>query len=95
MVVIISSNVWDKIDEYATALTSYPITSERAHEKVDDMIKFLQSLGNSIVTPPICMYKDLLQQFDNSGKPLNKNLKRVNYQDASRFPWSSACLYDE
>ena len=95
MVVIISNSVWDKIDEYARALTRYPITNKRAHEKVDHMIKFLMSLGNSVVSPPICMYKDLLQQFDSSGNPLNKNLKRVNYEDASKYQWAFACLFDE
>lgn len=29
MVVIISNSVWDKIDEYARALTRYPITNKR------------------------------------------------------------------
>ena len=50
MVVIISNSVWDKIDEYARALTRYPITNKRAYEKVDHMIKFLVSLGNSVVS---------------------------------------------
>ena len=95
MVVIISNSVWDKIDEYARALTRYPITNKRAHEKVDDMINFLMLLGDSVVSPPICMYKDLLQQFDSRGNPLNKNLKRVNYEDASKYQWAFACLFDE
>lgn len=95
MVVIISNDVWDRIEVYANALTRYPITSKRAHEKVDDMINFLELLGNSVVSPPICMYKDLLQQFDSCGNPLNKNLKRVNYEDASKFQWAFACLYDD
>ena len=94
MVVIISNSVWDKIDEYARALTRYPITNKRAYEKVDHMIKFLVSLGNSVVSPPICMYKDLLQQFDSSGNPIYKDLKRVNYEDASKYQWAFACLFD-
>ena len=27
--------------------------------------------------------------------PLNKNLKRVNYEDASKYQWAFACLFDE
>ena len=94
MVVIISVDVLDSISEYASALTHYPITTARAHKKVDLLIDALNSLGTSISTPPLCMNKDLMQTFDGKGNPLNKNLKRYNYQDESGFQWAFACLYD-
>lgn len=94
MVVIISVDVMDSINEYADALTYYPITTARAHKKVDALINALQLLGTSISTPPLCMNKDLMQTFDGNGNPLNKNLKRYNYQDESGFQWAFACLYD-
>ncbi len=94
MVVIISTDVLNIIDEYADALTQYPISVTRAHEKVDSMINALIELGTSVLTPPVCMYKDLLQTFDKRVNPLNKNLKRFNYKDKSEFQWAFACLYD-
>ena len=94
MVVIISNDVWSTIDEYADALTRYPISSSRAHEKVDNLIAALEDLGDSIASPPICMWKDLLQSFDNKGTPIDKNLKRFNYKDESEFQWAFACHYD-
>jgi hypothetical protein len=95
MVVIISNNVLETIGEYAEALTKYPISTSRARQKVDRLISALYSLGSSIMTPPICMYKDLLQTFDKQGNPINKNLKRFNYKDKSNFQWAFACLYDD
>ena len=94
MVVIISTDVLDSIDKYADALTMYPITRRRAHEKVDNMVNALIKLGNSPVTPQICMHKDLLQTFDSNGNPMNTNLKRFNYKDESQYQWAFACLYD-
>ncbi len=94
MVVIISNNVLVTIGEYTESLTKYPISSTRARQKVDKLILALKSLGSSIMTPPICRYKDLLQTFDKQGNPINKNLKRFNYKDESNFQWAFACLYD-
>ena len=41
------------------------------------------------------MYKNLFQQFESSGNPIYKDLKRVNYEDASKYQWAFACLFDE
>lgn len=95
MVVIISNDVLNKINDYATALTMYPITAARITEKIDDMVSALNKLGVSIARPPICMFKDLGQVFDASGKPINQNLKRFNYKDKSGFQWAFGCLYDD
>lgn len=94
MVVVISVDVQNAIDDYANALTKYPISTSRAHQKVDHLIESLQALGTAISTPSVCMNKDLLQSFDSNGKPMNKNLKRFNYKDESGFQWAFACLYD-
>ena len=94
MDVIISIDVRRTIEEYANALMYYPITRNRARQKVDNLTAALEALGTSVVTPGICMSKDLLQTFDANGKPKNKNLRRFNYKDKSGFGWSFACLYD-
>ena len=94
MDVIISIDVRRTIEEYANALMYYPITRNRARQKVDNLTAALEALGTSVVTPGICMSKDLLQTFDASGKPRNKNIRRFNYKDKSGFGWSFACLYD-
>ena len=95
MVVIISSNVFSKIDEYIEALTMYPISKSRAHQKIDKMLNSLINLGNSILTPQICLSKDLGQVCTSDGQPIYKNLKRFNYKDESGFQWSFACLYND
>ncbi len=59
MAVIISSDVLDRIDDYAVALSRYPIPMERAHEKVDKLIATLNRLDTSLSIPPICVHKDL------------------------------------
>ncbi len=94
MVVIISTEVDEAIDDYANALAQYPISDERACQKVDNLTAALEALGSSIVTPAICTSKDLLQTFDAAGNPLNKNLRRFNYRDQSGFAWSFACVYN-
>jgi len=95
MAVIISSDVLDRIDDYAVALSRYPIPMERAHEKVDKLIATLNRLDTSLSIPPICVHKDLGQILDASGKPINKNLRRFNYADESGFQWAFACLFLE
>ena len=94
MVVIVSADVRNSISEYTNALTKYPITIERARQKIGNMKSALQALGTAISTPSVCMNKDLLQSFDSNGNPMNKNLKRFNYKDESGFQWAFACLYD-
>ena len=59
------------------------------------MVNTLNNLGSSILTPPICMNKDLGQAFSSEGKPIYKNLKRFNYKDESGFQWAFACLFNE
>ena len=89
-----SADVRNSISEYTNALTKYPITIERARQKIGNMKSALQALGTAISTPSVCMNKDLLQSFDSNGNPMNKNLKRFNYKDESGFQWAFACLYD-
>lgn len=95
MVVIISTDVLAAIGQYAAALTYYPISSNRAHTKVDNMFRALYALGDSCSVPSVCMHKDLGQEFGSDGKPEFMNLRRFNYKDESRFQWAFACLYDE
>lgn len=58
------------------------------------MVNALANLGNSIVFPPICRFKDLGQTFDEKGNPKNKNLRHFKYKDKSKFQWSFACYYN-
>lgn len=67
MVVIFSKQVIGKINEYIKALTSYPISQERMVEKVNNLQKYLLSLGDSVRTPAICKYKDLGQTINAFG----------------------------
>lgn len=94
MVVIFSKQVIDKINEYIKALTAYPISQDRMIEKVNNLQKFLLSLGESVSTPVICKYKDLGQTMNTARQPLNKNLRQVNYKDESGFQWTFACHYN-
>ena len=48
MVVIFSKQVIDKINEYIKALTAYPISQDRMIEKVNNLRKFLFSLGKQL-----------------------------------------------
>ena len=94
MVVIFSKEVIEKINEYITALTTYPISQNRMITKVDNLQNFLFSLGTSIKMPSICRYKDLGLVFNHLNEPLNENLRQVNYKDESGFQWSFGCLYN-
>ena len=94
IVIIFSKEVIEKINEYITALTTYPISQNRMITKVDNLQNFLFSLGTSIKMPSICRYKDLGQVFTSDEKPIHKNLKRFNYKDESGFQWSFGCLYN-
>ena len=94
MVVIFSKQVIGKINEYIKALTSYPISQERMVEKVNNLQKYLLSLGDSVRTPAICKYKDLGQTINAFGQPLNTNLRQVNYKDESGFQWTFSCHYN-
>ena len=95
MEVLFSKQVLNKIDEYAISLTKYPISVNRINEKIEKLRNTLLSLGASMSTPPICMYKDLGQSFTSDGQPIYKNLKRFNYKDDSGFQWAFACLYND
>lgn len=90
--VIFSQDVTRKIEEYANALASYPISSQRAINKVENLRRTLLSLDSFVRRLPICMYKDLGQRFNN--KPFFSNLKRYNYKDKSGFQWAFACHCD-
>ena len=94
MVVIFSKQVIDKINEYIKALTAYPISQDRMIEKVNNLRKFLFSLGETVRVPAICKYKDLGQTINVSGQPVNRNLRQVNYKDESGFQWTFACHYN-
>ena len=94
MEIIFSKQVLFKIDEYALALTIYPISTQRIIEKVENLKKSLLSLDTFMYQPSICMSKDLGQEFTSDGNPIYKNLRRFNYKDESGFQWSFACLYN-
>lgn len=94
MEIVFSNQVQDKIDEYASSLTEYPISEERICEKVEMLKTALLSLGSSISTPHLCNKKDLGQILSSNGEPLNKNLKRKNYGDKSQYQWAFSCHYD-
>ena len=94
MEVIFSDTVKKSLEDYRDVLKNYPISNERAHEKWKRMVESLRSLGDLIASPPICMYKDLGQTFDENGNPTNKNLKRYDYKDESGFQWAFACNYN-
>ena len=94
MEVAFSNQVLGRLDEYAESLTRYPISESRIDEKVDKLKQFLQAVGMSLSSPPICQYKDLGQVFAADRSVLNKNLKRINYKDESDFQWAFACHYN-
>ena len=95
MDVVISDEVLTKINEYSEALTRYPISEQRAKEKVANLKSAIAALGNLPMMPPVCMYRDLLQTFRRNGKPRCKELRRYNYTDESGFPWAFSCLYNK
>lgn len=95
MEVIITTNVKKAIQNYADALTKYPISTKRAHSKIENMLSGLYALGNPLHTLPLCMFKDLGQVFDANGTPKNQNLRRFNYKDKSGYQWAFGCLYNE
>ena len=67
MEVILTSDVYGQINEYAQALTKYPISTNRAHDKIKHMINTLNDIGTSISSLSPCPYEDLGQKFTNEG----------------------------
>ena len=92
---IISNSVLETIEEYTNALTYYPISEERADAKVNNMLSSLYNLGKTLYAPPVCLFKDLGQDYDENNNIANPNLKRYDYSDESGFQWAFACLYNE
>lgn len=92
--VIISNQVLDRIDDYAISLTYYPISIDRAIEKVEKLKNTLLSIDTFIKRLPLCTYKDLGQRYNVNKKPIFLNLRRFNYEDESGFQWAFACLCD-
>ena len=95
MEVIITTEVLKVIENYSQALTRYAISTSRAKQKVDNMVSSLYDLGTHPRPLPICSHRDLLQTLDNREIPLNRNLRRFNYEDESGFSWAFSCLYNE
>ena len=85
MDVIISIDVRRTIEEYANALMYYPITRNRARQKVDNLTAALEALGSSVVTPGICMSKDLLQAFDANSYNYEKGTITIMKMMAATF----------
>lgn len=95
MEVVFTKDVVGTLNAYRESLKTYPISSERAHQKCDALMAALESLGSLPMTPPICMHRDLLQTFESNGEPRCKELRRYNYKDESGFPWAFSCLYNK
>lgn len=94
MVLIISSDVQNTIDDYSDSLTHYPISAERAHTKIANMKGALRSLCNMPYSNPVCDKKCLGQTFEN-GQPQNINLRQFVYVDESKYQWSFSYNVDE
>ena len=94
MDLIISSDIQNTIDEYSYSLTYYPISAERAHAKIENMIEALHSLCEMPYSNPVCDKKYLGQKFKN-GKPKIINLRQFVYADESKFQWSFSYNIDE
>ena len=90
---IVDDAVLNQVDEYAAAISEM-VSRERAHTKVENMVSFLYSIGD-LMGHRVCMDRALGQRFDSEGNPKFKNLKRINYQDESRFQWAIAYIVDE
>ena len=94
MVLIISSDVQNTIDDYSDSLTHYPISAERAHAKIENMMGALRSLCEMPYSNPVCNKKCLGQTFEN-GQPVFINLRYFSYADESKFQWSFSYLIEE
>ncbi len=94
MVVIYSKQVLSAIAEYTDSLANYPISDDRAREKIDNMFNALQSIASNPFANPVCRYKDLGQTFYR-GKPMNLHLRQFVYKDEANRPWTFAYLINE
>ena len=94
MVVYITNDVKKTLNKYRNSLNNYPISRQRAHEKYNNMVDALLSLGNNQNGCSLCVHKKLGQLFDNSGNPIYTNLYRFNYTDSSNFQWAFALIID-
>lgn len=95
MVVYITNDVRNSLNDYRRALRHYPISRQRAHEKYNNMVDALLALGKHQVGCSPCVHRKLGQIFDNMGNPVFKNLYRFNYADESKFQWAFALIIDK
>lgn len=95
MVVIYSKQVLSAIAEYTDSLANYPISDDRAREKIDNMFNALQSIASNPFANPVCRYKDLGQTFGISGDSKNPYLRQFVYKDEANRPWTFAYLINE
>ena len=94
MVVYITTDVRNSLNDYRKALRRYPISRQRAHEKYNNMVDALLALGKHQIGCSPCVHKKLGQVFDSMGKPVLKNLYRFNYSDESKYQWAFALIID-
>ena len=94
MVVYITNDVRNSLNDYRRALRHYPISRQRAHEKYNNMVDALLALGKHQVGCSPCVHRKLGQIFDSMGHPVLKNLYRFNYTDESKFQWAFALIID-
>lgn len=85
MVITINKQAKEFISEYKNVLTQYPISSQRANEKIDKLTKSINDLAVMPTRWHICPYKDMGQRF-LKGKTGNerfiyKNLRLMIYED--------------
>ena len=63
MVITINKQAKEFISEYKNVLTQYPISSQRANEKIDKLTKSINDLAVMPTRWHICPYKDMGQRF--------------------------------
>ena len=91
MEVTLGKSVKKGVEKYLQELLSkYPISKERAIEKCNNLRNALLALGEKPYANPVCVHKDLGQRLDKNGDPIDKYLRRFNYQDESGFQWAFA-----
>ena len=95
MEVIVSKQVLSSIEQYGDTLALYPISNNRAKEKVDNMFSVLSRIGSQPYMYPVCKYSDLGQSLDRNRNPKNQYLRQLTYKDKADKPWTFAYLVDE
>jgi hypothetical protein len=85
------------LDQYRDSLTKPPYYCDfrKAERKRGEIYSFLQSLGDIIYTPQVCIYKNLGQKFDENGRPIRLNLFRFDYKDSSKTQWAFGVLINK